>query len=377
MQNIETVAIDNSNIEQPTVENGSRSDNIVEKNIPSENMLGKIKKIGALMMAMYVIGQSAYINYDNIKHLVANNQIENDIVPYTPSEEIKELIKESGMTKLGESIFLSTEPEIVLSPVIKEVCSAVGSNTMNVTFGCIVSSRLDGETTINSKMYILDVKTKWAKSLEVSTAVHELIHKVFESLTAEQKIAIVSGIDVGKILKGEDDSLTYYENEIASRMLGGYNNLNDDQKLNEFLAHFGTKIEADDEGLKKFYSLYIKDQKSLADNYQETQRTIDEDQRSAVLETIYHKGDINHSDLDIENKIKKSNEELDSIKLELGVLYGRKDVEGSNKLLKVYTDKLNEASELSKKYEKSLAETELKKANEASKTVYDNIINGK
>lgn len=377
MQNIETTVIDSLNIDQPAVENTHRADTSIEKNIPSENMSRKLKKFGALMMAMYVIGQSAYLNHDNIEHLVANSQIENDITPYSPSEEVKELIKESGMTKLGESIFLSTKPEIVLSPVIKEVCSAVGSNIMNVTFGCIVSNRLDGETTTDSKMYILDVKTKWAKSLEVSTAVHELIHKVFESLTAEQKIAIVSGIDVDKILKGEDASLTYYENEIAARILGGYNNLNDDQKLNEFLAHFGTKIEVDDEGLKKFYSLYIKDQKSLADNYQETQRTIDEDQRSAVLETIYHKGDINHSDLDIENKIKKSNEELDSIKLELGALYGRKDVEGSNKLLKVYTDKLNEASELSKNYEKSLAETELKKANEASKTVYDNIINGK
>lgn len=172
--------------------------------------------------------------------LVLNRQWVLDTVraaQYKPSESVKTIETDLGLTGEGKHLFSASQPKLESSAMFNTSCNQK-SETNNPILGCYVGQNI----------YIFDVTNDKLMGIEQTTAAHELLHAVYERMSPDEKTAIDN-----ELTKAYESHKT---DELAKRMQH-YQTTEPGEEMNELHSILGTEFDNLGGVLEAHYSKYF------------------------------------------------------------------------------------------------------------------------
>ena len=136
---------------------------------------------------------------------------------YTPSASIKDIADNLQLTRKGKAVFYATHPVLQTSADFNEGCGGDGDGTY--TLGCYYKDETSGDERIS--IYDTDISELNENGFHYdfvadryTTALHEMLHAVYDRLDSEEKNAVCSNaIAITNEIPGLRDSLSLYPKE--------------------------------------------------------------------------------------------------------------------------------------------------------------------
>ncbi|MES2875896.1 MAG: hypothetical protein V4678_00335 [Patescibacteria group bacterium] len=173
---------------------------------------------------------------------------------YTPTESVKQVARDSGLTDDGKFTFYATHPAIESSEAFNQHCQRREADSP--ILGCYAANRI----------YIFDVTDERLKGIKVVTAAHELLHAEYERLPeAEQK-------RLQSLLEKTYQSGTNPKLEARMKY---YEKTEPGQSFNELHSIIGTEFESIDPELERHYARYFNDRGALVRLHEQVESTFE------------------------------------------------------------------------------------------------------
>ncbi len=171
---------------------------------------------------------------------------------YTPSASVKAIEERVVLTPSAVRIFHATAPVVASPEAFNEACPRQE-----------LSSPIVGCYTPQDAIYIFDVHNEDLDGIKDVTAVHELLHAVWQRMGSGERERI------GGLL--EDVHARYMADESLERRMEYYARTQEGQELNELHSILGTEFAELGDELEVHYAKYFDRKKVLAlyDSYQE------------------------------------------------------------------------------------------------------------
>jgi len=195
-----------------------------------------------------IFGSALSICFLALGVLVAfNNQYLLDqwsVWQYQPSTGVQQISQRSGLSKNGEFYLYASHAQINNAAEFNTNCARLETN--NAVLGCYS----------NRNIYIYDVNNQELDGIEEVTAAHEMLHAVWDRMSAGDKKKI------GDMLEAEYKKIA--TPELEARM-AYYGRNESGERQNELHSIIGTEVSSLDSALDKYYSKYFDDrQKTVA-----------------------------------------------------------------------------------------------------------------
>lgn len=161
---------------------------------------------------------------------------------YRPDEKVSQMEEDLELTGTGRRIFAATQPVIEGSTEFNEHCQ---SHNVDVTLlGCYTEGRI----------YVYEVTVEELKSSNMVTTAHELLHAVWERMSAWEKTEVEGWLDTVYQERKEwfDEELETYANE---------------DRTEEIYTRAATKLKDLPEGLEKHYAKFFQNRGKIVEAY--------------------------------------------------------------------------------------------------------------
>lgn len=170
---------------------------------------------------------------------------------YTPSSSIKQLVKNTGMTDAAKFYFYASQPELIQSSSFNAKCERREADSP--ILGCYNAHQIVIYGVTNAKL----------NGIEEVTAAHELLHAVFERMSASEIAALTPEIR------------SAYERvktpELAERMKY-YQKNEPGEDINELHSILGTEFANLGSKLEAHYAKYFSNREKLVAYNQKVQK---------------------------------------------------------------------------------------------------------
>ncbi len=166
---------------------------------------------------------------------------------YQPSSAIESIVSKTDMTDDAKFIFYAVQPSVDGNRTFNVKCDRKEQNT--AVLGCYASN----------KIYIFDIKDERLNGIEEVTAVHELLHAVYDRLSPEERARVDSLVE-GEYAKLQTDE------RFASRM-EFYARTEPGERDNELHSIIGTEVATVSEELEAHYKRYLNDRSKIVGYY--------------------------------------------------------------------------------------------------------------
>ena len=161
---------------------------------------------------------------------------------YTPTDSVKQVADEAGLTEDARFTFYATRPAVESSNAFNQHCQRREANSP--ILGCYAGNRI----------YIYDVADERLTGIKTVTAAHELLHAEYERLPDTEKRRIEG------LLQKVYESGT---NEKLEERMAYYEKTEPGQALNELHSIIGTEFDSIGPELEKYYARFFKDRSAL------------------------------------------------------------------------------------------------------------------
>ncbi len=166
---------------------------------------------------------------------------------YSPQAAVASLAAQDTMTAYGKKIFYLNRPAIDHKSAFASACPNNGGE-QTIVLGCYHA----GESGIS----LLDVNDPRLDGVEQVTAAHEMLHGVYERLSAADRRQVDAML------------LDYYHNGLHDRRvldtIAAYKKTEPNDVVNEMHSVFGTEISVLPDGLEKYYKRYFTNRAQVA-----------------------------------------------------------------------------------------------------------------
>lgn len=161
---------------------------------------------------------------------------------FTPSDAIRQVAEDAGLTDDAVFTFYATRPVIESSATFNQHCERREADSP--ILGCYSANRI----------YIFDITDERLAGIKVVTAAHELLHAEYDRLPKAEKDRL------NALLQKEYESGT---NPKLEERMAYYAKTQPGQGLNELHSIIGTEFESIDPALEAHYARYFKDRGAL------------------------------------------------------------------------------------------------------------------
>ena len=242
----------------------------------------KISKIIGLLTAFLLFGASLWT--------VFNWQLVVDyasVYDFTPDQEIKALVTDSGMSEKGEFHFYSSYPRITDAEEFNSVCQR--QEQSSPILGCYVSG--------TNRIFIYNVDNQDLKGIKEVTAAHEMLHVAYSRLPQRERDWLEPRLEAAYSRLANDKLRTrmdYYAkaepgeklNELHSILPTEYADLG--QELNDYYAKYFDNRQA----AIKLYSDYSQVFYELEDEAMGLESKLESDAKQINADTSQYQADI-------------------------------------------------------------------------------------
>jgi hypothetical protein len=254
----------------------------------------------------------------------------------TANNSIKRIANNSGFSFRGKALFYQNNPELVSADYLNSKCPHLDET--GIEYGCYIAS--------DNKIYILEVASSEFEDIEYTTAAHETLHAVWNSLNNNERNKITNELKV--YLNDKSGKYT------LSETLKPYGS-DEQTKESELHSFFGSEYLADsNEVLEKHYQVYFSDQSVAVSANTNFKNKIEEKTSALHNEFAALNNSANQIDL-------FKGQYLDNIEVALnrsryyGDIYAyNKNVDAYNKNLEIYNSKVNSYNEEKNKYNREV-----------------------
>lgn len=237
------------------------------------------------------------------------------LVTYTPNAEVKALADNTQMQQYARNLFYASNPQIQDSTTFNQSCS---SNEKTIVLGCYKAQQI----------YIFNVKDARFDGIKEVTAVHEMLHAVYERMTDSERQRV--------------DALLQplVENMKDARLIGLvdlYNKTEPGQLYNEMHSILGTEVSDLTPELEEYYAQYFSRREVVG--YANRYQTLFNESKSKIQ-------DYDRQLRDLRSQIDKNNallspmlDELNSINSRMNQHLARNQIDEYNALVPTYNQK--------------------------------------
>ena len=242
----------------------------------------KISKIIGLLTAFLLFGASLWT--------VFNWQLVVDyasVYDFTPDQEVKALVTDSGMSEKGEFHFYSSYPKITDAEEFNSACQR--QEQSSPILGCYVSK--------TNRIFIYNVDNQDLKGIKEVTAAHEMLHVAYSRLSQRERDWLEPRLEAAYSRLANDKLRTrmdYYAkaepgeklNELHSILPTEYADLG--QELNDYYAKYFDNRQA----AIKLYSDYSQVFYELEDEARGLESKLESDVKQINADTSQYQADI-------------------------------------------------------------------------------------
>ena len=199
---------------------------------PQNSQPTKRRRLGGLLLSIIALSASLFV-WLHFQYLLdwVNYQT------YTPSASISSITAGADLTDEGKFAFYAAQPVLDGTQTFDTRCDRKEQNT--AILGCYV----------NNRIYIYDITDDRLEGIKEVTAVHEMLHVVYQRLSDEEKEAL------HRLLEKEAAKLEN-DKDFAERM-DFYARTEPGERYNELHSIIGTEVAAIDSELEEHYSRYF------------------------------------------------------------------------------------------------------------------------
>ena len=242
----------------------------------------KISKIIGLLTAFLLFGASLWT--------VFNWQLVVDyasVYDFSPDQEIKALVTDSGMSEKGEFHFYSSYPRITDAEEFNSVCQR--QEQSSPILGCYISG--------TNRIFIYNVDNQDLKGIKEVTAAHEMLHVAYSRLSQRERDWLEPRLEAAYSRLANDKlraRMDYYAkaepgeklNELHSILPTEYADLG--QELNDYYAKYFDNRQA----AIKLYSDYSQVFYELEDEARGLESKLESDVKQINADTSQYQADI-------------------------------------------------------------------------------------
>lgn len=247
---------------------------------------------------------------------------------YNPPAAVEQLASETTMTDYGRKVFYVNRPELLNKAEFAKSCSnSLREHT--IVLGCYHGNQ--------SGIYLLDVSDDRLQGVEQVTAVHEMLHAVYERLSESDRAHV--------------DSLLqdYYKNHLTDerikKTIDAYKVSEPNDVVNEMHSIFGTEIADLPQELEDHYVKYVISRKTvvqMSEKYQSEFTSRQQAVKNYDAQLVSLKAQIESS----RQEITKTEAELESRRNELNSLRNSNKISAYNAGVPAYNSLVNEYNSL-------------------------------
>lgn len=161
---------------------------------------------------------------------------------YTPLSDIKSITEKIQLTDEATFLFYASQPSLETSESFNQYCERQESDSP--ILGCY-SARM---------IYLYDITDERLDGIEEVTAAHELLHAVYERLSADEKSRLEPLLDEAYEELADDE---------LERRMEYYDRTQPGEKYNELHSIIATEEEAIDDDLEQYFAKYFKDRGAI------------------------------------------------------------------------------------------------------------------
>ena len=242
----------------------------------------KISKIIGLLTAFLLFGASLWTAFN--WQLVVDYA---SVYDFTPDQEIKALVADSGMSKKGEFHFYSSYPKITDAEEFNSACQR--QERSSPILGCYVPK--------TNRIFIYNVDNQDLKGIKEVTAAHEMLHVAYSRLSQRERDWLEPRLEAAYSRLANDKLRTrmdYYAkaepgeklNELHSILPTEYADLG--QELNDYYAKYFDNRQAAIE----LYSDYSQVFYELEDEARGLESKLESDVKQINADTSQYQADI-------------------------------------------------------------------------------------
>lgn len=210
---------------------------------PSNNLRKKSKSaLTTLIVACLLVAATIFITM--------NRQFVMDTVhfwTYQPTADIESIAQRSGFTDSGKFMFYVTRPEVQSGDEFNTHCDRKEQGT--AILGCYV----------NDRIYLFDVTDERLDGIKEVTAVHEMLHAVYQRMSDDEKARVNKLIEVEYEAMRADPDLT--------ERMAFYARTEPGERDNELHSIIGTELQTINPELEKHYAKYISNRSKIVTLY--------------------------------------------------------------------------------------------------------------
>lgn len=198
-----------------------------------------MKRIITIILSVGILGLSAW--------LIINRQFVVDYVSvwqYQPTEQVAKLASDTTMTEHGRFIFYASQPRLDGTQAFNDACQRQEEGS--AILGCYSKG----------KIFVYDVQDERLSGVKEVTAAHEVLHAVYERLSASERSAIDDELEVA--LEAVDSHKLQERMDYYARTEPG-------QRTNELHSILATEFEVLTPALEEHYETYFENRQTVVE----------------------------------------------------------------------------------------------------------------
>lgn len=189
------------------------------------------------------------------------------VARYTPPAEITTLADRAGMSERGRFAFYASRPEVVPTTQFDDVCTfqepGIG------VLGCY--------TLADGRIFLFPISSPELEGLQVVVAAHEMLHAVWDRMSADEQDALAGPLDDAFSALGPD-------HELVER-IALYEEMDATSRIPELYAILGTEVADLPAVLEEHYSGWFDERERVTALYSEANAVfLDLDRRLQALQ---------------------------------------------------------------------------------------------
>ena len=265
---------------------------------------------------------------------------------YTPSPEIVQLAKDSGMNETGAEIFYSHVPKITEQAEFNSVCT---SSEATIVLGCYTGFDFNKDTDI----YIYNVQKPELAGIKEVTASHEMLHAAYDRLSPKQR---------QQVDEMTATMVTKINNPRILQLIKGYQDKDPSVVPNEMHSILGTEVASLDPQLEQYYRTYFSDRQkvvALSESYEAVFDTAKSDTQRINGDLALRKSEISQQEAQIgedEAALLETKRQLEAYRSQKKFAEYNALVPSYNQQVEAYNQKISSLKQLIAEYNKLVQE---------------------
>lgn len=161
---------------------------------------------------------------------------------YQPTQEIAQLVDQTGMTEHGRFLFYATEPRLDGTQAFNSVCTRQEKGS--AILGCYAEG----------KIFIYDIDDVRLNGVKQVTAAHEMLHAAYERLSHSEQNQLADELE---------KAYQQVKDEALEQRMAYYDRTEPGQRTNELHSILATEYKSLPLWLEEYYQRYFTDRKMV------------------------------------------------------------------------------------------------------------------